>query len=165
MRCVDSDGLLKTGALFTARCRRLARLRKGVSGIGGCYVTMGRGNSSVMFLEGVMGNKTSGDCNVRITGLTNIPSLIVSHTGRVMRRLDSRSVAGHIDRVTTGRRATGGGDGTGGCSRISVTRVSLFSAMGSSSMLSRLGGVSIKGLAPVSTLGAVCQLRGGLGGH
>lgn len=162
MRRVDGPGLLKTGALFTARCRRLARLRNGLSDMGGCYVTMGRGNSSVIFLEGVMGNKTSEDCNVRITGLTNLPSSIVRHTGRVTRRLLTGSVASAMGDVSiSGNRGRGGRR----LSRISVARVSLFSAIGSSSVVSRLQDVSVNGVAPLSTLGGLCRLRGGIGGH
>lgn len=132
--------------------------------IGGCYVTIGRGNSSVIFLHGVMGNNTSGDCKVRITGLTKVPRLIVGHTGSVIGRLSTGSVARAIGGVSIRKRTSNGGGGPR-LSRISLARVSLFSAMGSSSVVRRLQSISVDRVAPVSTLGGLCRLRGGIGGH
>lgn len=148
LRFIYGGGALNTGALFTARCRRLATVRNLLSNIGGCSVTIGGHNSSVAFLHEVIHNKTSRDFNVRITGLTNIPSSIIHETGIVLGRLRRGGVSvrfGTRSTILRRRRSVRCGFTTGNGGR--VLRV--------------LGTASIGALAPVRTVRALCSLGGG----
>lgn len=120
----------------------------------GCYVTIGRRKSSVIFLHGVMGNNTSGDCKMRITGLTKIPSTIVGQTGRVTERLRRRSLASKTGSVVPCKR-TRRLDFFERDSRPAVRRP----------FVTRLERGSLSSVAPLRTLGCLCILRRGLGGR
>ncbi len=143
LRFIISGGGLKTGTLFTARCRRLARVRGRLGNIGGCGVTIGGHNSSVAFLHQVIHNNTSSDCNVRITGLDKVPGTMVRHTGRILHLVRDRNPI-----------ACGG--------VASSARVS-FRVRSTRSVLGSLGTVSIGALAPVRSVRVLFRVYGGTG--
>ncbi len=144
LRCITGPTEVKTGALFTARCRRLAIVRRRDSYVGGCGVTIGGHNSSIAFLHHVLHNPTSSDCNVRITGLTNVGSRIMRQTGRVLHstRDRRRSSPRHMTPIVPSRSG----------SRLSLVKVYR------GPLVRRLGSLSIGILAPVRTVRALCSL-------
>ncbi len=102
----------------------------------------------IVFLHGLREKKDRRSFNVRITGLTNVPGAVISHTGAVLGSL----------------RSTGDGSIIGGGARMGSVvspsdkiRLDFFRL--SSPILyrvhSRVLRLSVGGLAPISTLGGL----------
>lgn len=152
MRCVRRRPGTGTHALFTARCRRLGRVRGSFGQVGGCGMSIGRISGEIVFLHGLRHNNDRRSFNVRMTGVTNVPGDVIGHTGRVLGRLRSsghrRNVSnGPLNRMDRGEKKV----------RLDFFRLSspvLYRVE------SRVLGLSIGGLAPVRTLGGLDSVGG-----